>query len=573
MGAFFLIGVPMDTEKFLDRIKPLIGDSFNRTFAFIGTNTVDVLRATLRCLPEKIFITSTLEEAMNEELDMIGIQVPYSVLEEGRQVPENCLVIGAGSTQELFSTLAVGHKREVLFGWQNPFHSMAAYYGDIDARGELLDYVTKYTTTNNVFWQHDVTDLLLYLVKSVVFRHSKERRKFTYARFIESGHNVLLRTGQGNPYAVWSTSLQHVMRSEDIQRQRPPAPKPYRVLLIGCGTGSLYADIVANKTSAHLAMVDCKPFSEFNLVRQRAHQDDVGGEVKSIALMKMYRSEFPDGTSAYISSPMDAPWPAYANGRFSAHNLAIEHERDVRLLYAIEKPDVVVIAMGESHGVNHLAAKVAREMGIPHVIPTALPGASYIKVIVVGKEGTPCYSCYQGPSQKKKGSPKLTTEARELFYGGTQPATMFETLPAAHLIHRVVEELMQPPVYGKSWVHKLLDAGKGCILLANETHDGPDGQEFLYCIDHIGGVATFGVRDLRDPAACIVCGRLNGDRFLRACSYCGKEEAVVGDFCSRAHETLHTIAAKKREKMEERVLTGVAGLGEESADSGNSQGS
>ena len=299
---------------------------------------------------------------------------------------------------------------------------------------------------------------------------------------------------------------------------RPALTARARVLLLGCGTGSLFAG-EAVRFFRQLVMADAKPFSAFNPVRQLAGTDHVDGKLKPFALQDVLAQRIaPDGA---WDDETDGPvlWRRGMGYALGAAELFLR-ETDRASVARFEelcdrvRPDVAVVAMGRSRDDNFTACEILRRRGVRHVVPTAFPGATHYKHVLVDGADGPCYECLQNRLPVDAGpAPELTPEARELFYGGTQPATLAETLPSIYSLLRLTVELALPRSVRAPWLQERLAVGATCFVGGNRALRAPDGDGWLYGVRLPHQVVTYGVREVRAAVAgtrCRACGRALG---------------------------------------------------------------
>jgi hypothetical protein len=170
--------------------------------------------------------------------------------------------------------------------------------------------------------------------------------------------------------------------------------------------------------------------------------------------------------------------------------------------------------MGRTHDDNFAATSALRRRGIRHITPSAFPGVTHYKHILTdGAEG-PCYDCIQGhlPAVDSGAGPALSPAEREMFYGGSQPATLAETYPSAHSLLRLAVDLALPRGARPGYLLRELGAERPCFVGANRAEQS--GDAWLYGVDRPFGMVTFGVADVaraEKPVRC-ACGRINAPR-------------------------------------------------------------
>jgi len=309
--------------------------------------------------------------------------------------------------------------------------------------------------------------------------------------------------------------------------------KSMRVMVLGCGTGSLCIGELANIFGS-LLLVDCKKFSSFNPVRQLAGTRFIGRE-KAFALQKILKRRIlPSrrkrwdyqkhercnscaklttryysikGNNGSISGEKRELWAAHLALKEYDHKSVSKFE----ILLDDFKPDLVIVAMGQALDDNFVATRILRKRGIRHIIPSAFPSAThYEDIFVDGKKG-PCYSCLQSTiTPDLSPGPELTDEQREMFYGGSQPATVLETLPSAHSITRIASELALDDEFRSSWFLELISCEENCLVGGNKV-EMQDGS-WLYGVGFPGQVVSYGTKDIfgaRKEGETCECGRIN----------------------------------------------------------------
>ncbi len=374
-----------------------------------------------------------------------------------------------------------------------------------DARVRFLDWL-------------DLNGLCLSAAASVLLRGSARARPELEEMWTRDRRLVLLHGSVRWPWEVRYPPLAHPLplTAEPVAAPvRPALMARVRLLLLGCGTGSLFAG-EAVRFFRNLVLVDSKAFSAYNPVRQLAGTDHVGGKLKPYALQDVLAERI--AAEGAWEDEVDGPitWRRSAGWAIGAAELHLRETpaamaRFEELLDAA-RPDVVVVAMGRSRDDNFTACAALRKRGIRHVVPTAFPAVTHYKHIVVdGAEG-PCYECLQNRLPVDAGPvPQLTESERELFYGGTQPATLAETYPSAFSLLRLVVELALPRVVRAPWFQERLSMGSTCFVGANRAMLAPGEQgDWLYGVGLPHQMVTYGVREARAAVAggrCRACGR------------------------------------------------------------------
>ena len=149
--------------------------------------------------------------------------------------------------------------------------------------------------------------------------------------------------------------------------------------------------------------------------------------------------------------------------------------------------------------------------------------------------------------------PDLPREARELFYGGSQPATLFETYPSAHALLRVTIEILTTHHLRSPWFRELVNNEHTCLLWGNvvQTKDGKP----LYDIETLGELVAYSPAHMIGWPACDTCGRLNGAASAQPCMHCGVAGRAKGsEFCSPGHATLYQVNMARAKKEREAAV-------------------
>src|SRR5262249_44803814 len=139
----------------------------------------------------------------------------------------------------------------------------------------------------------------------------------------------------------------------------------------------------------------------------------------------------------------------------------------------------------------------------------------YKHIVVDGAEG-PCYDCLQGHLVIDGGAgPTLNDAERELYYGGTQPATLAETYPSARSLLRLCPGLAPPRPRRPAWFQGQLGRERTCFLGANRVEQlagsSSESPAWLYGTRDPFQMVTFGIADIVGSRAGEVCscGRVN----------------------------------------------------------------
>ena len=336
---------------------------------------------------------------------------------------------------------------------------------------------------------------------------------------VQRGRAVVIRGAPVWPWAVGFTRPGPgvLSRLRGGQRYRPPLTliPQQRLLVLGLGTASLLC-AEAGLLFDQMVFVDCKEVSPYNPVRQVYGTEHVG-RAKPEALVEIMRQRADPGASweATEAGPAGARMWRTSSRALGAMDLRLRQddgdsvERFGQLLEEF-RPTMVVVGMGRSKDDNFTATYELRRRGIPHITPTAFPAVTHFKHILTEGSGGPCYDCLQGHLPLDGGAgPTLDPEVRELFYGGTQPATLAETLPSAHSLLRLTQDLSLPGPARPVYLMRELADERNCFVGSNQAELASSG--WLYGVDQPFSMVTFGVRDLVGAAArrrCS-CGRVN----------------------------------------------------------------
>jgi hypothetical protein len=195
----------------------------------------------------------------------------------------------------------------------------------------------------------------------------------------------------------------------------------------------------------------------------------------------------------------------------SGCSLEVSEENEEKLAELIRwyNPTLAVVGMGRSGAAepNFIAANLLRKAGIRHIVPSAFPSAAAYKMIVVDGASGACYGCIQHKLVIDAGNaPTLTNAQQRMFYGGVQPATVFETYPSVHCLLRLCIELCSSG--RRIWFSELLAQEKNCLVGCNRAEQKDGG--WVYGVSMPGQVVAYGTADLagtREFTQCPSCGR------------------------------------------------------------------
>ena len=341
------------------------------------------------------------------------------------------------------------------------------------------------------------------------------------APLVQGGTPFVLRGSARWPWEVRFASANQLLpwlaANPATPSYRPPLSllKRQRLLVLGLGTSSLFVREAANYFDT-LVLLDCKEVSPFNPVRQAYGSDHIGVP-KAAALAGIVATQLAPGDDHWeLQQQAGLTLRTDDSRRIWSGELELTQRRRStlqrwRAILDATEPTIAVIAMGRSRDDNFLAAMELRRRGIRHVTPSAFPAVSHFKhVLTDGAEG-PCYDCLQGHLAIDSGpGPELPNEQRELFYGGTQPATLAETLPSAHSLLRLVLDLALPRAARPAYLSRELAAERNCLVGANRVEQ-LSGGEWLYGVDRPFRMVSYGIEDLvgsRSEQRC-PCGRVN----------------------------------------------------------------
>lgn len=332
---------------------------------------------------------------------------------------------------------------------------------------------------------------------------------------LENGQALLLRGQPDWPWAVRFLEPRPELCAalvSPLPRYRAPLPllRRRRVLVLGLGTGSLFC-AEAGAFFDELIFVDCKEVRPVNPVRQIYPTASIGRpKAEVIASLLAERldpvarwEEVSLGPARALRS--GARTLAFAELRLKESEPG-SREAFGRLLDEL-RPALAVVAMGRSRDDNFIAAEELRRRRIRHVTPSAFPGVTHFKHILTDGDSGPCYDCLQGHLAVDSGpGPSLSNEEREMFYGGSQPATLAETLPSAHSLLRLVVDLGMPRGARPAYLLAELAAERTCLVGSNRAEQSPAGG-WLYGLAQPFSMVSYGVQDvvasgLRETCSC-----------------------------------------------------------------------
>jgi hypothetical protein len=325
---------------------------------------------------------------------------------------------------------------------------------------------------------------------------------------------------RGEPGWPWAVRFAHPSRAavaalrSTRRRYQPPLAlcAGTRALVLGLGTGSLFCAEAAH-LFRELAVVDCKAVSAVNPVRQvygTAHVGRAKGEALCEILARRLEPE-----AAWRASERsgvrflegERHRLAWSELRLRADGASVDR---LRALLDELRPTLAIVAMGRTRDDNFVAAEELRRRGIRHITPSAFPGVSHFKHILTdGGEG-PCYECLQGRLAVDGGAgPTLSPDEREMFYGGSQPATLAETYPSAHSLLRLAIDLALPRPARPVYLMRELASERTCFVGANRAERVARDGSWLYGCERPFALVTYGAQDVVGSSlrARCSCGR------------------------------------------------------------------
>jgi len=340
---------------------------------------------------------------------------------------------------------------------------------------------------------------------------------------VEQGRCLVVR---GQPSWPWAARFLSAGRGLDALlaelgrggvRYRPPPDllRGQRLLVLGLGTASLLC-AEAHLVARRIVLVDGKEVSPYNPVRQVYGTRHVG-RPKAEALAEILRDRLDPTTQWTAGQEGDVRYVSSGTqsiGAVRLHLTAADPDSEERFGVLLDQvqPTMAIVGMGRTRDDNFLATSELRRRGIRHITPSAFPGVTHFKHILTDGSLGPCYDCLQGHLMVDAGpGPTLTEAQRELFYGGTQPATLAETYPSAHSLLRLVHDLALPRGARPPYLLAELAAERACFVGANRAERTADG-EWLYGVDQPFSLVTYGVEDLAAGTGAerpCSCGRVN----------------------------------------------------------------
>jgi hypothetical protein len=370
----------------------------------------------------------------------------------------------------------------------------------------------------------EAIDLVMNFSKALLLRGSKHEREDLEEIIFEQKRNLVLRGSNKWPWWIYYVNISEKVDflkelfSSHYYILPPPTMllEDKKVMVLGCGTASLLTRELVN-CFKNILLLDYKKFSIYNPVRQLIGTDWVEKDLKPFALQQYLGEQLHLESNKLTEGDLlkDLSNEDYS---ISASELCLKGDdknsvRKFNELLDYFEPDVVVVGMGRTYDDNFTACEILRKRKIKHIIPSAFPGATHFKVIVVDGEKTPCYECLQNNLRVDVGPVvDLNEESREMFYTNpsdpTQPATIFETWPSVHLLLSLTVELCLDDKFRSKWFRDCLNLEKTCFVGGNISVK--DNGAYAYGIKYPGQVVVYGVHDITrtdDEFTCLVCGK------------------------------------------------------------------
>lgn len=377
-----------------------------------------------------------------------------------------------------------------------------------------------------------VSDLAMNFVNALLLRDTKYYPPAFEKIFFNQNCNVVLYGKADWPWWVNYVNLSsHLKYLVDYYSQKVwwgidchySALQNKKVMVIGCGTASLLLAELVHYFN-HVLMVDYKPFSSFNAVRQLPNTNEIKiGLVKPFLLQKIFTERLGGDNWQEGNFKYGSIW-ATENHSLAAANLLLkdnDKQSVVKFKQLLEwfSPDVVVIAMGRTHDDNFTACRILREMNIKHVVPAVYPGAVAHRVVVVNGNQGPCYECHN--HRLSIDATNVATgdlghdvaEFREMFYMSpddpTDPATIAETWPSVHTVLELTLQLGLPDVLRSIWFSQCLAQEQISFVGGVKVSTSLDG-EGSYGVKYPGQVVVYSSDDILQQGneyTCSCCGR------------------------------------------------------------------
>ena len=343
-------------------------------------------------------------------------------------------------------------------------------------------------------------------------------------RVVQSGQAVLVR---GSPRWPWDVRflcptahlaglLEYLSAGGARYSPAPTLLRNQRLLVLGLGTASSFCAEACHDWRA-MVLVDAREVSAFNPVRQVYGTEHVG-QPKAAALARILSQRTAPDAHWVQRVEGEIDWLTSDTRALGAVRLHLTEadpdapDRFERLLDQVQ-PTLAIVGMGRTRDDNFLAADALRRRGIRHITPSAFPGVTHFKHILTDGASGPCYDCLQGHLPVDGGpGPTLTEAQRELFYGGTQPATLAQTYPSTHSLLELARALALPRGARPPYLLSELGAGRACFVGANRAERDDDGN-WLYGVDRPFSMVSFGVDDVATgshPGQLCACGRAVG---------------------------------------------------------------
>ncbi|MFC1622374.1 ThiF family adenylyltransferase [Patescibacteria group bacterium] len=535
-------------DKYFNRVLPVIGRELqNKIIVFFNLDQTHlIVDAFARCGVKKmIFIDSRIVKAESAFVLSYGVKyvgqnigkamsdvicnhnklikdwqhilIEKSNIEEAISNNDINLLVGAGDVKEGISILIKSHSNQipaiffvVLEGL--PISSVVFIkHPELPDVSNTILKINKYNVLSSIDLKHRITwleasDLVMNFAKGLLLRGSKYQRNDLEKIFFKQKKNVVLRGQTEWPWWIHYINpeeklnyLEQIFKTKFFIPQLPiNILKDSKVMLIGCGTGSLVASELVNYFK-QILFVDYKSFSIYNPVRQLLGTDYIG-QPKPLALINYLQSKLGFDPVDHVK---------HSNTTNDEHNLdellLKITEGDEKSVQTFESlltsfnPDLVIVATGRTYDDNYTICEILRKRGIKHIIPSAFPCATHYKTIVVDGHNGPCYECIRGNTNVDySDAVQLNSESREMFYSDsddpTQPATIFETWPSSHNFLRLCLEILVIPELRSSWFEQCITHDQACFVGGNIADKIDDG--YAYGVAFPGQVVVYGMQDL-----------------------------------------------------------------------------
>ena len=528
-------------SRYYDRVAPVVGGSLrDRCVAVKGGPLLSRALTALGRTGVRRFVVADgdadFAAALGETLSAHNGWEAYQVDTASGADADQMLALAAGPQpvrgEEVLATarergqpavigwlLEQGPARRARLVWLPEMEAIAGLGDALSARARQLDGFRQASPASRFVDWLDLNALVLSAAQHVLLRGGERAAPELDVLWLQERRPLLLHGNTGWPWATHYPDPTTPLPEAGVGAEPvlPPAlTARARILVLGCGTASLMLG-EATRFFRTLVMCDAKSFSVFNPVRQLCSTDDVDGDLKPFVLQRTLSARVDARAKAPVSWEDEAGdivrWRRGGGYAFGGAELLLKQRQAAsvtryRQILDEAQPDVVVVAMGRSRDDNFTACEILRARGILHIVPTAFPGVTHFKHIVVDGDRGPCYACLQNRLPVDTGpAPELQPQARELFYGGTQPATLAETLPSAYGLLRLTIALALPAAARPRWFTRALHSERTCFVGANRAllRDG----EWLYGVPLPHQMVTYGTADVQVgvDSHCPTCGR------------------------------------------------------------------